>query len=362
MKYKELDTSEFISKAGSIISAGQSAQAQEKKTKTLTAQYPAERASGIDNIDSVEVNQLYENGLLFTAYEYTSRTNIELRAIRKREQNKVKKAIQSAQKILSAVKSVNSSEQTSKTSKAPVANLLLPRSKNDVDNTTHKFNDIGDSIITRGEGTATGALSNMASTAVFGALESVTQGVMADYGEQIYNASRSMYAGPEHRVKSYTWEFTPRTPEDLNQILKIYEIFNFFSYGTTGKSAFAKQIKSTIDEWYKKTFIKPINDTMGASIDNSTVESVTSFLTNVITITNPTVWFIQNFGTQSKYDGLADIFGPAQIQSIRFDKAPDGEFRGLSIAPNMPSTFILEVTFREILTLSRASIYGEDVL
>ncbi|CAH1068985.1 Tail-tube assembly protein [Acinetobacter phage MD-2021a] len=92
------------------------------------------------------------------------------------------------------------------------------------------------------------------------------------------------------------------------------------------------------------------------------MESVTSFLSNVITVSNPTVWFIQNFGTQSKYDGLADIFGPAQIQSIRFDKAPDGNFNGLAIAPNMPSTFVLEVTFREILTQNRASIYGEDVL
>lgn len=363
MKYVELDSSDFIAKAGSIISAGQSKQAQEKKTKTMTAQYPAERAAGIDDVDSTEVNQLYQNGLLFTAYEYTSRTTPDLRSMRSKEQNKVKRAISGAQKILSAVKSVNSGDQkSSKTTKAPVANILLPRSKSDVDNTNHKFNDVGESIITRGNGTATGALSNLASTAVFGALESVTQGVVADYGEQIYNTSRSMYAGAENRTKSYTWEFTPRSPEDLNQILKIYEIFNYFSYGNTGTSAFAKQIKAVIDEWYKNTFIKPINDTMGTSIDNSTIESVTSFLTNVITITNPTVWFIQNFGTQSKYDGIADIFGPAQISSIRFDKSPDGEFHGLAIAPNMPSTFVLEVTFREILTLNRAALYGEDVL
>lgn len=363
MKFKELDTSDFLSKAGSIISAGQSKQAQEKKTKTLTAQYPSERSAGVDNVDSVEVNQLYQNGLLFTAYEYTSRTSPDLRSMRTQEQNKLKKAMKSAQKILTAVKSVNSgTEETSKTTKAPVANILLPRSKGDVDNTTHKFNDVGESLITRGNGTATGVLSNLASTAVFGAIESATKGIMADHGEQIYNTSRSMYAGAENRTKTYTWELTPRSPEDLNAIVKIYEIFNYYSYGNVGNSAFAKQMKEEIDNWYKKTFIKPVNDATNTTTDNTVMESVTSFLSNVIVVSNPTVWFIQNFGTQSKYDGIADIFGPAQISSIRFDKSPDGDFHGLAIAPNMPSTFVLEVSFREILTLSRAALYGEDVL
>ena len=60
----------------------------------------------------------------------------------------------------------------------------------------------------------------------------------------------------------------------------------------------------------------------------------------------------------SKFDGKTEIFGPCQIQSIRFDKTPNGNFNGLAIAPNLPSTFTLEITMREIITLNRASLYA----
>ena len=348
-----------MSKIGTTTSAGQSS-GSEYVAKTMTAQFPAERASAIDSVDSEQVNELYQNGLLFTAYEYSSRTTPDLRTIRSGIQNE-SKVVRIAKKIETAIQSIQSksSATSSGVSKEPVANILLPRSKSDNDMTSHKFNDVGESIITRGNGTATGILSNIASTAVFGAIESATQGLMADYGEQIYNTARSMYSGAENRNKTYTWELTPRTTDDLVQILKIYEIFNFYSYGVVGNSAFAKEMKSTIDDWYKNTFIKNINEDSKVS---TAMESVTSFLSNVIVVSNPTVWFIQNFGTSSPYDGIADIFGPAQIQSIRFDKAPDGNFNGLAVAPNMPSSFVLEITFREILTLNRASLYGEDVL
>ena len=77
-------------------------------------------------------------------------------------------------------------------------------------------------------------------------------------------------------------------------------------------------------------------------------------------VTNPTVWFVRNFGTTSKFDGRTEVFGPCQIQSIRFDKTPNGNFNGLAVAPNMPSTFTLEITMREILTLNRASLYADS--
>ncbi|HBU6287460.1 TPA: baseplate tail-tube junction protein, partial [Escherichia coli] len=35
-----------------------------------------------------------------------------------------------------------------------------------------------------------------------------------------------------------------------------------------------------------------------------------------------------------------------------------GNFNGLAIAPNLPSTFTLEITMREIITLNRASLYA----
>lgn len=109
-----------------------------------------------------------------------------------------------------------------------------------------------------------------------------------------------------------------------------------------------------MDTWYKSTFKKEALDSFEGELVGT---EITEFLSNVIVVSNPTVWFIRNFGKTSSFDGKADVFGPCQIQSIRFDKAPDGHFTGLAVAPNMPSTFVLEITFREILTLNRGSLY-----
>lgn len=358
MKVKEITLANIV-QAGTDVSAGYTNKRSEPKT--MIAQYPSERSAGNDASD-MQISDLYRNGLLFTAYDYKSRTTPDMRGMRKREQNKVKALYEQTRTQFNRITSGITSESPKKSvSQDPVANILMPRSKSDSENINHKFNDVGDSLITKGGGTMTGVISNMASTAVFGAIESMTQGLLSDKGEQIYTTARSMYAGPENRTKVYSWELTPRTIDDLVQIIRIYEIFNFYSYGMTGNSQYAKELKGQIDEWYKKTFINNLTPE-GSDRSGTMMESVTAFLSNVIVVTNPTVWFVRNFGKTTKFDGRPDVFGPAQIQSIRFDKAPDGNFRGLSIAPNMPSTFVLEVTMREILTLSRGTLYGDDTL
>lgn len=334
------------------ISAGESKKSiQPQQQQTIVCQYPAERASGNDATQDLRVHDLYKNGLLFTAYNYDSRTTGDMRNLRA-EQNK--------SMTFNPIKSLTNFGRNTTLDKNSVANILLPRSKSDVDSTSHKFNDVGDSLISRGGGTATGVLSNIASTAVFGALESMTQGLMADNGEQIYNTARSMYAGADNRTKVFTWDLTPRTVQDLIQIIKIYEVFNYYSYGETGNSNFAKNLKSQIDDWYKTTFIDRLTPD-DADKSGTMMENITAFLSNVIVVSNPTVWFIKNFGKTSSFDGKPDVFGPCQIQSIRFDKSPNGHFNGLAIAPNMPSSFVLEITFREILTLNRGSLYAEGL-
>lgn len=353
---------ELINKIGTLVAAGKSSASDESQTKVFEAQYPDGRSSATDHVDDSRVQDLYENGLLFTAIEYKGRTTPEMTDMRGQMQKQIQDAYGEAKQIINKVrgKKTASKDKTASVIKNPVCQILLPRSKSDNDIISHKFNDVGESLITKGGGTATGVLSSVASTAVFGAIESATNGIMADHGEQIYNTARSMYAGAENRSKTYTWELTPRTEGDLVQIIRIYELFSYLSYGVTGKSEYAKEIKSQIDEWYKNTFINKIAD--DGKERKTMMESVTSFLSNVIVVSNPTVWFIQNFGTITNFDKTADLFGPAQIQSIRFDKSPDGNFNGLSIAPNLPSTFVLEITFREILTLNRGSLYGRDVL
>lgn len=337
-------TTTKISKLGSTTSAGQSSSTT--NTKTIVAQYPAERAAANDGTTDLRINDLYKNGLLFTAYDFKSRTTTDMRNSR------------ASQLTTDQYSILNSGKST--TDKTPIANLLLPRSKSDVDTASHRFNDVGESLISRGGGNIGGVLSNIASTAVFGAIDSVTQGVMADHSEQIYNTARSMYAGADNRTKVFTWDLTPRNTQDLVQIINIYQVFNYFSYGETGNSNYAKELKAQIDEAYKSTFIKPLVPD-GADTSNTLFENITSFLTNVIVVSNPTIWYIRNFGTTSSFDGKTDVFGPCQIQSVRFDKSPNGQFNGLAIAPNLPSTFTLEVTFREILTLNRGSLYAGGI-
>lgn len=367
MQFKEIvDPTEeinMINRIGSIVSAGQNTHIDEQTSQVFEAQYPDGRASATDHTDDTRIQDLYENGLLFTAIEYKGRTSPELTDMRGQVQKNIETKVNEAKGIINKIrgKTSKSKNKMSNAIKNPVAQILLPRSKSDNDTISHKFNDVGESLITRGNGTATGILSNLASTAVFGAVESLSQGVMADHSEQIYNTARSMYAGAENRTKTYTWELTPRNEGDLVQIIRIYELFSFLSYGVTGNSTYAKEIKGQIDNWYKNTFLTKITPD-NSPTQKTMMESVTSFLSNVIVVSNPTVWFIQNFGTLTNYDKHADVFGPAQISNIRFDKAPDGNFNGLAIAPNMPSTFVLEVTFREILTLNRSSLYGRDIL
>lgn len=345
--YEEMTTSTFV-RNGDPTSAGKSASIQKKKTNT--AQFPAERAAANDATADLRVNDLYRNGLLFTAYNYEPRTTDGLRSFR---------VDKNTNRLIdwNPLGSISNYGGSTKFDQDAIANILLPRSMSDVDNISHKFNDVGESLISRGGGTIGGVLSNVASTAVFGAIESITQGAMADAGEQIYNSARSMYAGPDNRTKVFTWNLTPRNVYDLIEIMKIYNMFSYYSYGEVGKSQFAKGMKRDIDEAYKSVLRKLTPE--GSDLSNTAMENVTEFLTNVIVVSNPTIWTVRNFGRTSEFDGQTDIFGPCQIQNIRFDKTSNGQFNGLSVAPNMPSSFVLEITMREILTLNRNTLYSE---
>lgn len=351
MKIQILDEAKTTLKNGVKTSAGFT---EKKADTTLTAQFPSERASGNDT-SGIYINDLYNNGLLFTAYDYKERVTDSLRSFR----NKGNSIAGFGSSITSSGNIEYTTNRNVGFDRTAVANILLPRSQSDVDSVSHKFNDVGESLVTRGGGTISGALSAMASTAVFGGLESLTGGYLADKNEQIYNTARSMYAGADPRTKNYVWHLTPRSIEDLRNILIIYETFVELSYGSSGISSTAKQLKAEVDAWYKNTILaKTVPD--GADTSNTVFEGITDFLTNVTTVSNPTVWMISNFGKRSAYEGRSDIFGPAQITNVRLDKSPDGKFNGLAISPNLPSTFVLEVSFREILTLSRGTIFGSQ--
>lgn len=308
-------------------------------SKIAIAQFPAERNSANDSTQDFNINDLYKNGLILSAFNYAGRQVGDLRSFRS-SQNTI-------------------GDYSKGVVKEAVANILMPKGQTDIDTINHRFNDVQQSLVERGNGSITGALSSMASHAVYGGLESITQGAFADRGEQVYIASRAMYAGAENRTKTYTWQLTPRNVYDLMEILKIYEMLSYYSYGAVEKSAYANDIRKTLVQAYNDTFIDP-NTPEATHSQETFFEKITSFLSNVNVVSNPIIWTIRNFGQTSSFDGRSDIFGPAQIQSIRFDKSPDGHFGGLAIAPNLPSSFVLEVTFREILALNRSDLYNED--
>ncbi|QPI13918.1 baseplate subunit [Serratia phage 4S] len=347
LKFTEM-ASTFVTN-GNPTSAGKSAALPVKKTNI--AQFPAERAAANDAGADLRVHDLYKNGLLFTAYDYSARTTDSLRSFR---------TSKNTNRLIdwNPISNMLNFGGNAAFDQDAIANILLPRSISDVETISHKFNDAGESLLSRGGNTAGGVLSNIASTAVFGAIESVTQGLMADKGEQIYNSARSMYAGPNNRTKIFTWNLTPRNVYDLIEIMKIYNMFSYYSYGEVGKSKFAKSLKTDIDDGYRDVLQKYFaKDDM--KVKTGAMEAVTEFLTNVITVSNPTIWTVRNFGKTSEFDGQTDIFGPCQIENIRFDKTSNGHFNGLAVAPNMPSTFVLEITMREILTLNRNTLYSE---
>lgn len=315
---------------------------QSKQPMPLMAQYPSSRSESLDS-GSIELNSLYQNGLIFTAFELESRTTKSLRDFRKRNNH--------------AENPTFNKGDTYSFNKESRANILMPRSQTDIDTISHKFSDIEDSMMGKAESIGANVLSNIASTAVFGLVDSATKGIFADRGEQLHTTARSMYQGAENRVKVFSWQLTPRTVHDLIEILKIYDIFSTLSYGDIGKSSFVGEIKKSIDDFYTKTILSPTG--LEDQKDRSIITNITSFLSNVITVSNPTVWTIKNFGKGSKFDYREDIFGPAQISNIRFDKSSDGKFRGLSVAPNLPNTFLLEVTFREVIALDRRNFMGD---
>ncbi|QLA10597.1 baseplate tail tube cap [Shewanella phage Thanatos-2] len=307
----------------------------DSKKGTIAISYPAE-LDGTNNAS----NPNYKSFLIFTAYDFDKRDSGSLRTFRQ---------VQLAEQDKNAKPALNTSV---------IANLQLPMSKSDVDSTNHKFNDVGDSLITRGGGTATGVLSNVASTAVFSMVESLTQGVMADNNEQMYTASRSLYGGAEHRTKVFTWDITPRSQKDLEHIIAIYETMQLLSYGRVGQSQYTENTKKILESGYKDMLKNVTPD--GADLSNTLFSKGADFLKNVIVVSNPTVWFVRAITTlpsNNKFN--KDVFGPCQIQSIRFDKTPNGQFNGLEDAPAMSSSFVLEITMREILALNRESIqYG----
>lgn len=317
---------------------GSNAKKDEPTPASTILQYPAQRSAGRSGPN----DYLYQNGLLFMAYDLSKRSSSNIKSFRNSKKSQIVGKLDAG--VLKSTK----------------ATILMPRSISEVDAVSHKLGDVKDSVIgkaSRGGGGAGSAISNIMSDALWKMIDNTVGGaVFADNAEQMYTATRATYQGAEKRTKVFSWNLVPKNVDDLKQIHAIYKMFLSYSYGSVGNSAYVEETTRA----FHKAYVGLLAGDEAAnksSMDDTLVGNALSFLSNVNVVSNPTVWMVKNFyanDNESKID-LDDFFGPAQIQSIRFDKTPDGHFNGLANFPNISGSYILEVTMQEIVALDNSS-------
>lgn len=306
----------------------------------LILQYPANRESVEDSIAYEGLSDsLYKSSLLFSAYDWKGRTHDELSGWKR--------------KIGFNLDGFGRSQGYSSMLKA---NILLPRSDTDVDTYGHQFNTVEDSLITRGDGSLAKSIGVAISTSIFSVLDRTTKGMFADQGESIGPPTRSTYKGADHRTKTFTWTFAPYSVDDMAQLLMILKTFIFYSHGISGSSEIVEGLFRDAINAYRQV-IGSLAFGDGVHKDDITIaENALSYFKDVRVQSNPTMWFVRNFTTQKQGTYDNNLFGPANIVNININRTPDGRFNGLAMNPDLPSSLTLEITLREALANTRATL------
>ena len=323
------------------------------KQTIVTAEFPAQRAAGIDN--AYNASSLYNNGLLFTAYDFNgvgSKDNY--RSLRQAAQNP-KQILSSATGNIKYKQVLNSSIGTME----PVCQILLPRSLNDNEVNSHRYQDANDSFLTKG-------LSRVVSNMVWGAVESVSGGIMADRREALDVGTKAAFQGSDKRTKMYYNTFVIESRNDLLELIKIYYLFTVLGYGTTSGGT-AKEVAALVKQYYgvlgAKTAnaISPSSSPVTASdFDNSLGNDVVDFISNVEVIKSPPVWFIRDFQSGDSLRLPHSTFGPAGITSVRFGRSIDNIVNTLRESPNTPISLEVEIQFMELIDMRQDSIFDTN--
>lgn len=154
----------------------------------VTAEFPSQRAAGIDN--AYNASSLYNNGLLFTAYDFSG----GLAPGSKDNYRSLRQAAQNAQQILSANTGNVRYKQVLNTRTMgtlnPICQILLPRSLNDNEVNSHRYQDATDSIVAKG-------LSRAVSNVIWGRLNP-SQAVFWQ------TDAKQSTSGPKQRFKALT--------------------------------------------------------------------------------------------------------------------------------------------------------------
>lgn len=343
-----------IKNAG-IPSGGAAATASALTQSIVTAEFPSQRAAGIDN--AYNASSLYNNGLLFTAYDFdgglSPGSKDNLRSLRS--------AAQKAQQILSGNTGNVKYRQVLNTrtfgTLNPICQILLPRSLNDNEVNSHRYQDATDGLLAKG---ASRVVSNM----IWGAVESATGGLLSDRREAIDIGTKSAFQGSDKRTRMYYNTFVVESRNDLMELIKIYYLFTVLGYGTTSAGGSAKDLANYAKQQYNTLASKASNLLLGDSNQSNTSDFLDSagnqiidFISNVEVIKSPPVWFIRDFQSG---DGLRlphSTFGPAGITTVRFGRTIDNIVNTLRESPNTPIAVEIEIQFLELIDMRQDSIF-----
>lgn len=358
MKFSVIgEVESFVAIKNKGIPAGGAASTKNALNQPMvTAEFPSQRAAGIDN--AYNASSLYNNGMLFTAYD-TGSGNLSgskdnLRSLRA--------AAQKAQQILSAgTGNVRYRQQlnTGSVTMSPICQILLPRSMNDNEVNSHRYQDATDGILAKG-------VSRVVSNMIWGALDSATGGVFSDRREAIDVGTKSAFQGSDKRNKMYYNTFVVENRNDLMELIKIYYLFTVLSYGTTGGgapkevAAMANNMAEFAYTWLSNKIGPSTNMTDGDDYKNGIFKQAVEFLTNVEVIKAPPVWFIRDFQTGDALRLPHSTFGPAGISSVRFGRTIDNIVNTLRESPNTPISIEIEIQFTELIDMRQDSIFDSQ--
>lgn len=303
-------------------------------TNALTLSYPTNRLNLFEQIaNNNMMDSLYKDNLIFNAYDLSG--------------NRTRNGI-----LGSAIDVITGKDNYGLNSNSLV-NIMMPRSTTDIDEHTHEFVTSEQSLMSRGNDSIGNAIGSGISTMVADIFDNMTKGHFADSGEAIGTPTRATYKGAGHRTKTYTWKLSPRNLADLVSLMQIVRAFALYSYGTSSNSKIVGSLANDIITGIRNHYGKN-HDINGV---NLTSEDIINSFRYVKVMTNPTLWYIRNYNHKS-LGALNDssIFGPANIINMKINKVPDGTFQGFSSAPNMASSYLIEITFREAISHTRDTI------
>lgn len=158
--------------------------------------------------------------------------------------------------------------------------------------------------------------------------------VAADY------ASVTSFKGTSLRTQTFTYQFNPRSLNELKVVANIIKTFYRLSLAT--RTSAESPIRGwTPGEEYREGFAK-----------------------YATLLKTPPIWMIEEVSNVEDSNNVRYIprfvFGPAGISSIRLNRTPDSYWKTFKGTAGDPTSIELEITFNELIPMDRG-VYDNDL-